>query len=958
MKPLTAQDSYAQPKLANVDRRLALAFGGLIFFLMVAVLLAGGLYLRGVMESEQDRLSTLTTRVLANAVSRVSFSGKYHSRLMLEEITQAQPDILYLRLVNSQGKILAHSDPAQNDQTVDAAELAIVSDVLKGQSPLQVRQYQLAGEPVREVSLPYRGGYDDAVVGVIQVGISEINQQQALERGLLFISVVVAALLLVGIYVTLRISAYFGNPIRQVVKALEVERTHLRTLVATIPDLIWLKSTDGKYLACNPAFEHFFGADEAEIVGKTDFDFVDKELATFFRQKDQEAMAAGQPCMNEEWITFADDGHRALLETTKVPMIASDGNLVGVLGIGHDITEHRNIQHELMLHRDHLEEVVGARTAELSLAKNAAEAANRAKSVFLANMSHELRTPLNAILGFSDILRHDSGLSAPQKEPLEIIHKSGDHLLGLINDILDIAKIESGRLVLESAPFDLEKTISETVQMLRVRAQDKGLQLLLDPSSQFPRYILGDEAKLRQILINLISNATKATDEGSITLRLGSKHNKTHHLIIEVEDTGVGISPTDQTKLFQPFVQIDSQSKQRGTGLGLAITRQFVELMGGNITLSSSVLGQGSIFRVELPVQLAQADEIPLTPKVRGEVTGLEPGQPICRVLVVEDQLENRLLLLRLFEGAGLDVQVAENGVEAVEQFAAWQPHFIWMDWRMPVMDGMEATRRIRTLQGGKGVKIAAVTASTFKEDDMKLTAAGFDDVIHKPYHSEQLFECMERLLGLRFARAEAEPSLPTIAAEDIRILIVDDDADSRFLSKRFLSKSNFMLREAASGADALHLFEEWQPHLILMDMCMPGMDGMEATRRLRALPGGDKVLIMALTAGALDEQYAEFIAAGCNEVAIKPVDLNKVQTLLAQHLGSYSSKTTVARQLNPDDLPVPFRQQLLEAAIRLDNDAVAAICAELNAQQPEVAASIRTLANNFHYDVLITLLE
>lgn len=253
MKPLTDKTSYTLPNLADVDRRLALAFGGLIFLLMIAVLLAGGLYLRGVMESEQDRLSTLTTRVLANAVSRVSFSGKYQARLLLEEITAAQPDILYLRLIDSAGQVFAHSDPAQNDQQADPDALTVVRALLDGKTPLQVREYLVAGKPVREVSITYRGGYDNTVMGVIQVGISEVNRKDALEKGLLFIAVVVAALLLAGIYATLRISAHFGNPIRQVARALERERTHLRTLVAAIPDLVWLKDAKGVLAATPPS---------------------------------------------------------------------------------------------------------------------------------------------------------------------------------------------------------------------------------------------------------------------------------------------------------------------------------------------------------------------------------------------------------------------------------------------------------------------------------------------------------------------------------------------------------------------------------------------------------------------------------------------------------------------------------------------------------------------------------
>ncbi len=434
--------------------------------------------------------------------------------------------------------------------------------------------------------------------------------------------------------------------------------------------------------------------------------------------------------------------------------------------------------------------------ARAKLAREAAEAANRAKSVFLSNMSHELRTPLNAILGFSALMCNDPAITEDQRKTLDIINRSGEHLLSLINDVLDMAKIEAGSVIVKTTSFDLGDMLRDIIDLMQMRAEQKGLSLSVDQSSDFPRVVRADAAKLRQLIINLVANAVKYTERGGVLLRLKrkpAKDPKTVLLVVSVEDTGVGISAEDQARIFDPFIQVGRPTGEQGTGLGLAITRKYVELMGGSIGVESTP-GKGSVFRMEIPVGLAEGAEVEAMDVNRGKVVGLAPGQAEYRVLIVEDRMENWLLLRRLMEGVGFSVRVAENGEEGVEAFVSWRPHLIWMDVRMPVMDGIEATRRIRQSDGGADVKIVALSASVFKEEIDNVVKAGMDDFVFKPYRPEEIFDCLERNLGVKFAyeetpaaverepaaflRPEAFAALPPNVREGLTEALVDLDRE------------------------------------------------------------------------------------------------------------------------------------------------------------------------------------
>lgn len=529
-------------------------------------------------------------------------------------------------------------------------------------------------------------------------------------------------------------------------KSSEAEIRKFRLAIEQSPVAMVVTDLKGVILYTSPAFSAITGYSAEEALGKPTSILKSGTTSREVYTDLWHTIEAGRTWCGE-WQNRKKSGELYLEKATISPVFDEKGRIINFVAVKEDITERRQAE-------------------ENRIAREAAEEASRVKSAFLSNMSHEIRTPLNAIIGFSQILKNDTSLDAKQSEQIKTIWRSGEHLLELINDILDLSKIEAGQLKLNMKDFCLTDLLLDVENMFRMTIENKGLEFFVQKQQSLPEYINGDSARLRQIAINLLGNSVKFTRKGSITLRAGicsdspycSTESDEVCLMIEVADTGIGIPDEFKPHIFEAFAQTSVGSAAGGTGLGLPICLNIARQMGGDLEFTSQA-GKGTVFVLKIPVRIAAAGSVIHDTHTSEKIERLKPESCPCRILVVDDRQENRDLLRAILEPVGFSLEEAVNGQEALTKFEQWSPHAVLMDMRMPVMDGYEATKKLKASEKGKNTPVIAITASSFGSDEQKVLEAGANGYIRKPFKPPELFGKLAGLLKLEFITADENVS-------------------------------------------------------------------------------------------------------------------------------------------------------------------------------------------------------
>jgi len=642
------------------------------------------------------------------------------------------------------------------------------------------------------------------------------------------------------------------------------ERALLRTVIDNIPDFIYAKDVNGRFVVANVAVARNLGMTPAQLLGKHDFDLFPREVAQSFHDDEQALIRSGKPLVDREEIVTDAAGEPHNFLTSKIPVHGEQGRVMGLVGIGRDVTLRTRM------------------VGEMRAAREAAEAANRSKSEFLANMSHEIRTPINGVLGMAELLL-DTSLDHTQRDYARTIHESGKALLTVINDILDFSKIEAGKLDIEQVDMDLRSTIEDVARMIAFQAHRKRLELTLDIDPALPIGVKGDPGRLRQILTNLGGNAVKFTSSGEVAIEAKVMKSDATGTVarFDIRDTGIGIPADRIDRLFQPFSQVDASTTRQfgGTGLGLSIVRRLVDLMGGQCGVTSEP-GSGSNFWFTLPFGVAEQSiqertRIPLTLKER-------------RILVVDDNQTNLKILAGQMGRCGVRATCVSSASAALAALrsavAEGSPYEVaLLDHDMPEVDGSQLGRMIHEDPTINSTRVVLLTSSGQPGESSRFSRMGFAGYLLKPVSHGDLVDTLTIVLGAAPADRDA-PKRPIVTQQEllamrarekrIRVLLAEDNLVNQKVGMKLLEKIGCSVEIAANGKEAVRAWESGHFDVILMDCQMPEMDGYEATRQIRSRESAShRTPIVALTAHALKGADEECRAAGMNDYITKPID-------------------------------------------------------------------------------------
>ncbi len=659
----------------------------------------------------------------------------------------------------------------------------------------------------------------------------------------------------------------------------ESELQMLRAVIDTLPDLIYFKDTQSRFLLANPAQQKFISGDpEKNVVGLTDAAFFPEENAAAFFKDEQEIIRTGVPVVSQAERMHDFDGNEVWILTTKVPFHEKDGSVQGIIGIGRNVTGQKQVE------------------AELIQSRAQAEAANRAKSEFLANMSHEIRTPLNGVIGMTE-LALDTELTPEQREYLETVKLSAGALLTVINDILDFSKIEAGKIDIETIAFDVRECVETTLKTLALRADEKGIELLCDIVEDVPASVHGDSVRLGQMLVNLVGNAIKFTSEGQVAVRVEvePKHGEDTVLHFVVADTGIGIPKEKQQAFFESFTQADTSTTREfgGTGLGLTITSRLAAMMGGRIWVESEP-GKGSEFHFTISVgvgteQIQQPEsDLPYN---------LLPG---TRVLVVDDNETNRRILHRMLTRWEMRPTSVEGGADALRELVSAceqrDPYrLVLTDMHMPGMDGFGLVERIRTESEFATATVMMLSSGARRGEMARFRELGLFAYLVKPIRQNELRDAIARSLDRRAPQNALKVVPPALerrtprSTAALQVLLAEDNTVNQRLASRLLEKRGHRVTVANNGQEALNLLDRSSYDLVLMDVQMPLVDGLEATRLIRDREKGTGTHqpIVALTAHAVKGDEERCREAGMDGYLAKPIRPQELDAVLEAYTGT-----------------------------------------------------------------------